>query len=229
MMRVSRSRSSSPWSWFARHRPEGCKRYPRGPSSGRSDGTAANRGGQCGWVSRLWAITLKFDRTIDDTEIECADAPGDRHAAIGGDTDGGDECPNRLSASCVRTWPVGACLPSRSVRAARWFAVQAVANPSVSPRCLRPARSAAKTMRGRILLHEILGRPRGRRVDSSPRRCAVRITHRSVPNGRPRCRHSRSASSSVSSGRRLTISHHRRGRCTGQSASRSCVVRLTRQ
>jgi hypothetical protein len=47
-----------------------------------------------------------------------------------------------------------------------------------------------------VVFQEPLGRPRGRSVDSIPKRVAIRRTQPSSPNGLPRCTLVRTASSS---------------------------------
>lgn len=77
-----------------------------------------------------------------------------------------------------------------------------------------------KNKRGResfVLSHVSRGRPRGRRVDSNPRRLAIRSTHAASPKGRPRLRFSRTVFNSVSDSEALTQVIHCRGSATGHS------------
>ena len=70
-----------------------------------------------------------------------------------------------------------------------------------------------------VFSHEPLGRPRGRKVDSIPKRFAMRPTQLSSPNGRPRFTLIRSASNSDAVCGRFTLVVQSFGRSMGQSLS----------
>ena len=70
-----------------------------------------------------------------------------------------------------------------------------------------------------VFSHDPLGRPRGRKVDSIPKRCAIRRTQPSSPKGRPRWTLTRSASNSDAVCGRLTLLVQSAGRSIGQSLS----------
>ena len=87
--------------------------------------------------------------------------------------------------------------------------------------CRRPERSlpGPGARPGKRCIHRFLGRPRGRKVYSSPSCSAVRCGRLSSPKGRPRWSERRTASNSRSVCGCWTHASQFRGRLTGQSAS----------
>lgn len=70
-----------------------------------------------------------------------------------------------------------------------------------------------------VFSHIPFGHPRRRNVDFSPRRFAVRNTHTSSPNGRPRFTLVRSASSSAAPCARFTLANQSPGEAMSNEGS----------